>query len=57
MTLFEIFKKTILSPTEVIQKAIQEKVVPPNDSPEYIKENFSQLVCRRITNQCLQHIS
>ena len=44
MTLFEIFKKTILSPTEVIQKAIQEKVVPPNDSPEYIKENFSQLV-------------
>lgn len=44
MTLFEIFKETILSPTEVIQEAIQSKVVPPHDSPEYIKGNFSQLV-------------
>jgi hypothetical protein len=44
MTLFGIFRETILSPADVIQKAIQEKVVPPYDSPEYIKGNFSQLV-------------
>lgn len=44
MTLFEIFRETILSPTDVIQKAIQEKFVPPHNSPEYIKGNFSQLV-------------
>jgi len=44
MTLFEKFKETIPSPTSVIQKAIQSKVVPPYDSPAYIKAHFSQFV-------------
>jgi hypothetical protein len=44
MTLFDIFKETIPSPTEVILEAIRKKIVSPNDTPEYIKENFSTLV-------------
>lgn len=44
MKLFEIFKKRVLSPKGVIEKAIAEKLVPPNDTPEYIKSSFSDLV-------------
>lgn len=44
MTLNGYFKKTILSPKDIIQKAIREKLVHPYDRPESIKENFSRLV-------------
>ncbi|MFH1212278.1 MAG: hypothetical protein V1659_05130, partial [Candidatus Woesearchaeota archaeon] len=44
MTLFVSFKEYILSPLEVIQEAIGRKLIPPHDTPQYIKENFSSLV-------------
>ncbi|HDO25192.1 MAG TPA: hypothetical protein ENG95_00935 [Nitrospirae bacterium] len=44
MLLFEIFKETALSPVDVIQEAMRKKLVPPHDTPEYIRENFSMLV-------------
>jgi len=44
MTLFSIFKKTILSPVEVAEKAISQKLVPPNNTNEFIKSAFSELV-------------
>lgn len=44
MTLFDIFKKEILSPSGVIEKAIKLKIKHPNDTPEYIKQNFSILI-------------
>jgi hypothetical protein len=44
MNLFELFRKKILSPRRVIEKAIQNKLVPPNDGPDYIKNNFSELI-------------
>jgi hypothetical protein len=44
MSLFDVFKNHILSPIEVIQDAIGRKLIPPHDTPQYIKENFSALV-------------
>jgi hypothetical protein len=44
MSLFEIFRKIVPSPSEVINEAIRIKLQPPNNTPEYIKENFSRLV-------------
>jgi len=44
MTLFDIFRKQILSPTGVVEKAINLKIKHPNDTPEYIKNNFSHLI-------------
>jgi hypothetical protein len=34
----------MLTPDEVLEEAINRKIVPPHDSAEYIKENFSMLV-------------
>jgi hypothetical protein len=44
MNLFDVFKKKVLSPSEVINEAIRRKLVPPNNTSEYIKENFGSLV-------------
>jgi len=44
MNLFDDFREMILSPTDVVQKAIQERLAPPNNTPEYIKNNFSDLI-------------
>lgn len=44
MKLFDIFRKTVPSPSNVINEAIKRKLVPPNNSQEYIKENFSKFV-------------
>lgn len=44
MSLFEIFKKTIFSPASVTEEAIRRKLTPPNDTAEFIKQNFSKLV-------------
>ncbi len=44
MSLFEDFKERVLSPSDVIDEAIRRKLVAPNDTPEYIKGNFSVLV-------------
>lgn len=46
MSLFKSFRKDILSPTGVIEKAIDNYLVPPNNTAEYIKNNFSMLVER-----------
>lgn len=42
--LFDEFKKHILTPNDVIQKAIDAKLAAPNNTSEYIKSHFSQLV-------------
>ena len=42
--MFDIFRKQILSPTDVIEKAIRLKLVPPGNTPEHIKLNFSSLI-------------
>jgi len=44
MTLFDDFKEKVMSPTGVIDFAIKKKVVFPNDTAEYVKINFSNLV-------------
>ncbi len=44
MSLIEIFKKEIPSPTKVIGEAIKIKLVPPYDKAEHLKMNFSRLV-------------
>lgn len=44
MTLFDGFKELMPSPTEVIDRAIREKLTHPNKAPKYIKRNFSKLV-------------
>ncbi len=44
MSLFDVFREKALSPSEVINEAINRKLVPPNNSPEYVKVNFSALV-------------
>ena len=43
-TLFEICRKRIPSPARVIEMAIERRLVPPNDTAAYTKENFSFLV-------------
>lgn len=42
--LIDIFKRDILSPVVVIERAIELKLVPPYDKAEKIKGNFSRLV-------------
>lgn len=44
MSLFEVFKEKVLLPAEVINEAIRRRLAPPNNTPEYIKDNFGILV-------------
>lgn len=44
MTLFSIVRRNVLSPTAVVQKAIENKLVAPNNTEEYIKTHFSELI-------------
>ncbi len=44
MKLFDIFKRLMLSPSDVINAAIESKLIPPNNTAQYIKQNFSNLI-------------
>ena len=44
MSLFDIVREHIPSPLEVIQEAIGRELVPPHNTQQYIRENFSMLV-------------
>ena len=44
MNLFANFRKKVLSPSGVIEKAIRNKLVSPHDDPKYIKSHFSDLI-------------
>lgn len=42
--LIDFFKEEIPSPSEIILRAIERKLIPPFDNPEYLKKNFSNLI-------------
>ncbi len=44
ISLFDVHRKLMPSPTEVINEAIERILVPPDNTPVYIKSNFSKLV-------------
>lgn len=44
MSLFKVFREQVLSPSDVIYEAIAKKLITPNNTPEFIKDNFGILV-------------
>lgn len=44
MTLFKVFSKLMLSPSQVVEEALKRKLLPPHNTPSYIKHHFSRLV-------------
>lgn len=44
MKLFDQFRQNIPSPTDIIEQAISNKIIPPLENVEYLKRNFSNLV-------------